>query len=159
MFSLLTLNIFHNFFSVFIVDFEKVHISWVRTSLYFSKNVYKVFTKIICIQVQKQPSRGALWEITVLENIAKLTGKHLCGNLFLFKLQVHNYNFIKKRLWYRCFPVNFATFFRGQDIYGYDLLVKIMWAPVKIMWAPQRYDIEFISISTKKLEICSFCAI
>ena len=41
-------------------------------------------------------------EKIVLKNFAKFTGKHLYQNLF----------FIKKRLWYRCFPVNFAKFLR-----------------------------------------------
>ena len=38
----------------------------------------------------------------VLRNFAKLTGKHLCQGLF----------FIKKRLWHRCFPINFVKFLR-----------------------------------------------
>ena len=41
----------------------------------------------------------------VLINFAKFTGKHLCQGLFLS-------NFTKKRLWQRCFPVNFAKFLR-----------------------------------------------
>ena len=39
----------------------------------------------------------------VLGNSSKFTGKHLCQRLFLIKLQA-------KRLWYRCFPVNFVQF-------------------------------------------------
>ena len=39
----------------------------------------------------------------VLRNFGKLTGKHLCQGLFFNK---------KKRLWHRCFPVNFAKFLR-----------------------------------------------
>ena len=35
-----------------------------------------------------------------LRNFAKFTGKHLCQSLFL----------IKKRVWHRCFPVDFAKF-------------------------------------------------
>ena len=41
----------------------------------------------------------------VLRNFAKFTGKHLCQSLFLIFLW-------KKRLWHRCFPVNFAKFLR-----------------------------------------------
>ena len=40
----------------------------------------------------------------VLTNFAKFTGKHLCQSLFFY--------LIKKRLWHRCFPVNFAKFLR-----------------------------------------------
>ena len=41
----------------------------------------------------------------VLKNLAKFTGKHLCQSLFFN-------NFIKKRLWDRCFPMNFAKFLK-----------------------------------------------
>ena len=41
-----------------------------------------------------------------LENFAKFTGKHLCQSLF-FKATL-----LKKRLWYRCFPVSLVTFLR-----------------------------------------------
>ena len=44
----------------------------------------------------------------VLRNFAKFTGKHLCQSLF--------FNFIKKRLWHRCFPVNFPKFLRTENL-------------------------------------------
>ena len=40
----------------------------------------------------------------VLRNFAKFTGKHMCQNLFLNKKRA----LLKKRLWHRCFPVNFC---------------------------------------------------
>ena len=46
----------------------------------------------------------------VLINYAKFTGKHLCQSLFLNKVQAPPATLLKKRLWYRCFPVNFAKF-------------------------------------------------
>ena len=57
----------------------------------------------------------------VLENFAKFTGKHLCQSLF-----------IKKGLWHRCFPVNFAKFLRAhflQNTSGRLLL------PVSLKWS------------------------
>ena len=47
----------------------------------------------------------------VLKNFAKFTWKHLCQSFFLNKVAV--LNFIKKRLWHRCFPVNFANFLKN----------------------------------------------
>ena len=44
----------------------------------------------------------------VLRNFTNFTGKHLCQSLFFNK--VDKKKFIKKRLWCRCFPVNFAKF-------------------------------------------------
>ena len=49
----------------------------------------------------------------VLKNIAKFTGKHLCQSLFLNKAAVLTpARLLKKRLWDRCFPVNFAKCLR-----------------------------------------------
>ena len=53
----------------------------------------------------------SMWK-GVLRNFTKFTGKHLCQSLFLIKLQASACNFIKKRLWHRCFHVNFVKFIR-----------------------------------------------
>ena len=47
----------------------------------------------------------------VLRNFAKLRGKHLCQVLFFNKVAgPEPATLLKKRLWHRCFPVNFAKF-------------------------------------------------
>ena len=46
----------------------------------------------------------------VLRNFAKFTGKHLCQSVFFNK--VAPATLLKKRLWHRSFPVNFAKFLR-----------------------------------------------
>ena len=46
----------------------------------------------------------------VLRNFAKFTGKHLRQSLFFNTLPPAI--ILKKRLWHRCFPVNFAKFQR-----------------------------------------------
>ena len=49
----------------------------------------------------------------VHENFTKLTGKHLCQSLFFSKVAgLRPAILLKKRLWHRCFPVNFAKFLR-----------------------------------------------
>ena len=49
----------------------------------------------------------------VLRNFAKFTGKHLCQSLFFNKVASFTLaTLLKKRLWHRCFPVNFAKFLR-----------------------------------------------
>ena len=68
-------------------------------------------------------SRHRMWSIKigVLKNFAKLTEKHLhwsvffnqvAGVSFLIKLQASGWNYIKKRLQHRCFPLNFAKFLK-----------------------------------------------
>ena len=49
----------------------------------------------------------------VLINFAKFTGKHLCQILFFNKVAgLRPETLLTKRLWHRCFPVNFAKFLR-----------------------------------------------
>ena len=49
----------------------------------------------------------------VLKNFAKLTGKHLCQSFFFNKVALLKpATLLKKILWHRCFPVNFAKFLR-----------------------------------------------
>ena len=50
----------------------------------------------------------------VRRNFAKFTGKYLCQSLFLNKVTcLSPATFLKKRLWCRCFPVNFVKFLRA----------------------------------------------
>ena len=49
----------------------------------------------------------------VLKNLAKFTGKHMCQVLFHNKVaDPEPATLIKKRLWHRRFPMNFAKFLR-----------------------------------------------
>ena len=49
----------------------------------------------------------------VLKNFAKITGKHLCHSLFFNEVaDLRPATSLKKRLWHRYFPVNFAKFLR-----------------------------------------------
>ena len=49
----------------------------------------------------------------ILRNFEKLTGKHMCQSLFFNKVAgLRAATLLKKRLWHRCFSVNFAKFLR-----------------------------------------------
>ena len=49
----------------------------------------------------------------VLRNFTTFTGKHLCQSLFFNKVTgLWTAFLLKKRLWHRCSPVNFAKFLR-----------------------------------------------
>ena len=51
----------------------------------------------------------------VFRKFAKSTGKHLSQSLFFYKIvSVRSATFLKKRLWHRCFPVNFVKILRTQ---------------------------------------------
>ena len=50
----------------------------------------------------------------ILRNLTKFTGKHLCQSLFFNKVAgLRPATLLKKRLWHRCFPVNFVKFLRA----------------------------------------------
>ena len=56
---------------------------------------------------------GVFCKKGVLRKFAKITGKHLCQSLFFNKVAgLRLATSLKKRLWHRCFPVNFAKFLR-----------------------------------------------
>ena len=74
----------------------------------------------------KKLSRSSLPEVFcekgALRNFPKFTGKQLCQSLFLIELQAPLATLLKKRLWHRCFPVNFAKFLK-TPFYGAPLVV------------------------------------
>ena len=73
--------------------------SWRSTE--FLIHVYKI---------QKQPPE-VVYKKGVLENFTKFTGKHLCQSVFFNKVVcLRPATFFKRKLWHRCFPVNFAKF-------------------------------------------------
>ena len=61
-----------------------------------------------------------------LRNFTEFTGNHLCQSLFFNKnAGVRPTTLLKRRLWHRCFPVNFVKFLRTpflQNISGRLLL-------------------------------------
>ena len=66
----------------------------------------------------------------VLRNIAKFTGKHLCQSLFFNKVAgLSAATLLKKRLWHRCFSVNFAQFLETSFFleYLWWLLLNQAW--------------------------------
>ena len=78
---------------------------------------YKLFRALETRFVRRGQQRSSRLEVfcrrRVLENFPKFTGKHLCQILFFDKVAgLRLANLLKKRLWHRCFPVNFAKFLR-----------------------------------------------
>ena len=67
---------------------------------------------IATLQQQKHPPE-VFYKKSVLENLVKFTGKNLCQSLFFDKFAgLRPETLLKKRLWHKCFPVNFAKYLR-----------------------------------------------
>ena len=63
-------------------------------------------------ELQKQLPQ-VFYKKGVLKNVAKFTGKQPSQSLFFTKVAgLRPATLFKKRLWHRCFPVNFAKFVR-----------------------------------------------
>ena len=67
----------------------------------------------IPLKNQRQ-QQEVFYKKSVLKNLAKKSQENICGRVsFLIKLQTLDLQFnLKKRLWHRCFSVNFAKFLR-----------------------------------------------
>ena len=80
---------------------------------------------IVTLCFQKQPPE-LFYKKSVLRYFTKFTGKHLCHGLFLNKAAgLRPATLLKKKLWYRCLPVNFVKLLRTlflQDTSGRLLL-------------------------------------
>ena len=64
----------------------------------------------------------------VLRDFAKSTGKHLCQSLFFNKVAgLRPATLLKKRLWYRCFLVNFVKFLRTPFFSEHLRWLLLLW--------------------------------
>ena len=76
---------------------------------------FVLFLLFICVLLfAKVAARGILWKkVVVLRNFAKFSWKHLCEILLFNNVaSLRPATLFKKRLWHRCFHVNFAKFLR-----------------------------------------------
>ena len=79
----------------------------------------------------------------VLSNFAKFTGKHLCQSLYFNKVAA----LLKKKLWHRCFPVNFAKFLRTRFLQNTSrrLLLQIYEKPASQLYYEGYFSTTLIS--------------
>ena len=91
----------------------------------------------------------------VLRNFTKFTGKHLCQSLSFNKVAgVRPAILLKKRLWHRCFPVNFAKFLRTpfQQNTSWRLLLLlhksvrncVCWNELELDWCRTLDEEDFV---------------
>ena len=77
-------------------------IAMVGSNVYITQKVFSITSNHITVFGSSRPE--VFCEKLVLRNLVKFTGKHLCQILFRNKV------ILRKKLWHRCFPVNFAKF-------------------------------------------------
>ena len=75
----------------------------------------------------------------VLENFAKFTGKHVCQSLFFNKVAGPRLGtLIKKRLWHKCFLVNFAKCLRTSF-----LTEKLRWLLLSMVYILPEFYVSY----------------
>ena len=92
-------------------------------------HLYKWFTYVTIYLCRTtgpfpHPFRSSSPEVSckkgVLRNFTKFTGKHLCQSLFFNEVTgLRPAILLKKRLWHRCFPMNFVKFSRTPFYVGH----------------------------------------
>ena len=100
--------------------------SFVNNGSFFFRN--SKLRNVMAPSINRSSHRRCSVRKVVLRNFAKFTGKYMYHSLSFNKVSgPRPATLIKKRLWHRCFPVNFAKFFRTtflQNTSGRLLLNK-----------------------------------
>ena len=90
--------------------------------------VYETKKRVSLLFIDRSSHRRCSVTKDVLRNFAKFTGKHLCQRLFFNKVAgLRLATLLKKKLWHRYFPVNFAKFLSTaflQNTSGWVLLYR-----------------------------------
>ena len=84
----------------------------------------------------------------VLRNFAKFTGKHLCQSLFF-----------NKRIWHRCFPMNFANLLRTPffiEPLWLLLLKPVIWFHLHVLISTCFFLVILISFLTRFYSILPY---
>ena len=96
-------------FSLKHFDFNPCHVIEVVVRGVLQKRCFKIFTK--------------------------LTGKHTCARVSFFnKVAGQACNFIKKRVWHSCFPVNFVKFLR--TLFSIEYVWWLLMKPLVSFYTP-----------------------
>ena len=90
----------------------------------------------------------------VPRNFAKFTGKHLCQSLFFNKVAgLRPATLLKKRLWHRCFPVNFPKFLGTPFLQNTSRRLLLKFSTKKFFTLTRRSQLKMIitcSVNSEK---------
>ena len=106
--------------------------------IYYSILLESYRSSSVVLNQYRGSHRRCFMKKSVLRNFTKFTGKHLCQSLFFNKVaDLRPATVFKKRLWHKCFPVNFVKFLRTpflQNTSGRLLLSKVFSLLKKWIW-------------------------
>ena len=99
-----------------------------------SKHFYVPFYRKSSSKFISRSSRPEVFcKKSILRNFAKFTGKQLCQSLFFNNVAgLRLATSLKKRLWRRCFPVNFVKFLRTPFFHRTPLVAASVYRELHI---------------------------
>ena len=90
----------------------------------------------LCLHCRSSYQRCSITK-GVLKSFAKLTGKHLCQNLFF-----------KNELWHRCFPVNFAKFLKTALLWNTSGRLLLHCLSIGLFLCDSVIDLQWANLSS-----------
>ena len=99
------------------------------------KFMYEILEGAVLVDLTCRSSRlEVLCKTGVFRNFVKFTGKHLCQRLFFNKVAgLRALTLLKKRLWHKCFPVNFVNLPRKSFLQNTSSGCFCIWLPRKCL--------------------------
>ena len=83
----------------------------------------------------------------VLRNFTKFTGKHMCQSLFFNKVAgLRPATLLKKRLWHKCFPVNFVKFLRTPFFHRTPLVAAFTFNIYEMKSSEEHFSVGTVTI-------------
>ena len=96
-----------------------------------------------CCHIDRSSHQRCSIRKGIFRNFAKFTGKHLCQSIFFNKVAgLRPATLLKKRLWHRCFPANFAKFLRTPFLQNTSLFSYSSVSSIKFLFS------RFICVAT-----------
>ena len=116
--------------------------------------IYHLLANLLACRTNRSSLGSSHWWFSVrksfLKNFSKFTGKHLCQSFCFNTCRPKACNFIKKRLWHKCFPENFVTFLRTSFLQN-----KSGWLLLLFMLIPSSW-FKMAEYGPEKLRIRTF---
>ena len=108
--------------------------------LYNKRNIHVSGPQLnIIISILRSSRPEVFYKRGALKNFAKFTVKHLCQSLFFNKVAgLRSATLLKKSLWHRRFPVNFAKFLTTPFLIEHGSCLWNLW---NILWSNSRLQL------------------
>ena len=107
---------------------SRAHIYFDQLYLKFLIGERQIYENICRMLLYRSSHLEVFCKKAVARNFAKFTGKYLCQSFFFNKVaSLRPATLLKKSLWHKCFPLNFAKFLRTSFVTEH-----LWWLPLSV---------------------------